>query len=270
MGPFLAPASERMNLSSRLRTIPSTVLKAPHTLLKVPRQHTIAFWRGLCLLCGLSVLYVGYQEAQLRFTCLAPEDLSARELSGRRDSPIWARVDGIAPRAEVAVESTEGGSFKGIWLPLVGPEDPETVLAVLRAPDRATAASLQTGQKVTVEGLAYFPRPTEEKNLGVYLHWLHRPRSPMLRILELGRTPAGWMGIGAWLLVGLGLLALAVAVRWKTPDFGPEPAEMLETEDGEEMLVTLGGYQSEPLPEDVKVEVQEMLDDAWTHVAERR
>lgn len=249
-------------LRARARKTSNAILGAPHTLLCLPRHHTGTFWRSLTILAGLTMVYLGVEEARLRATCRSPEELSARELAARHDSPVWVRVQGIAPPAEVAVESSESGSFKGIWLPLVSEEDPRTVVAVLRAPDRGTAASLQTGKRVVVEGMAYFPRPVEEKNLGVYLHWLDRPAADTLRILEIGRTPSGWLGVVLYLVLGLALFAHAFISKWKTPDFGPGDAEGHE----QDMLVTLNDYQSDPLPEGVKLEVGHMLDNAWAEV----
>ena len=240
------------------------IVKAPHTLLKLPCRHTLTFWRALIVLVGLGVVYCGVEEAKLRWHCPKPLELTAAGLAENAESPLWARVSGLAPHCEVAVEASEAGSFRGVWLPLVSPNDPTRVVAVLRAPDRNRAASLQNGKLVSVEGLAYYPRPDEVKNLSVYLHWLDRPALPNLRILDLEWRPGSIPGIALYFLLGLGIFAAAF-VRYRQPAF---TAEELAGEDyaEEPMMVVFDEYRSEPLPEECKVEVHHMLDHAWSEV----
>lgn len=252
------------DLARRAWKVAVAIVKAPCTLLCLPRRYTLTLWRALLVLVALGIVYSGVEEAKLRWRCPRPLEISASSLAETSESPIWARVSGLAPPLEVAVEASEGGNFKGIWLPLVSPDNPGVIAAVLRAPNRGTATALQSGKLVTVEGLACFPKPNEAKNLEVYLHWLGKPVVTNLHIVDLQTRPAGLFGIVLYFVAGLGVFALAFARSMALVLQG----EVIEAEEGleEPMTLVFEEYQGQPLAEEAKMEVQLMLDHAWTQV----
>lgn len=249
-------------LPDRVEKVAGAIVRSPHTLLRLPRRHTLTFWRAIILCVGLGILALGVEELRLRVRCWNQLELTADQLAASPEGPLWVKVSGLAPRAEVAVESSESGSFKGIWLPLATPEKPDTVVAVVRAADRAAANRLQSGSVTKVQGLAYFPRPNELKNLGVYLSWLDKPAIENLRIIDTERAPMTLPLISLYFLAGFAIF-VAAFLQYSEPEFIPEPLDEVDEED---LKVVIDDYRSEPLSEDFKLELSQVIDHAWSEV----
>jgi hypothetical protein len=222
----------------------------------LPRPLTLG--RALAAVAGLCFAYVGFQEAQLRLRCGGQVEVEAGSLAENRDTdPMWVKLHGSVPPVDVGIESSDSGNSKAAWIPLVSPDDPGKAVAIISAADMGDAWFLQSQKgTVTVEGLAFLPRRGEGGNAAGYLSRLKLRAAPGLRVVELGRTPSSLAG--SVLLLAAGVFIAVKALRnvkliRSAADSWLEPAT----------VHTLASYESEPLPEEIKVEVRHMLDEVW-------
>ncbi len=251
------------SLASLALRIPRPPYRLPQSLLRLPqaafglrRRQALALWKAAIVLAGLSVAYVGYEEARLKIHCWTQAAICAKDLAAEAGSgPLWVRLEALAPPVDVALEASESGTSKGVFFPLVSPGEPGTAVAVVRAPGSGDAFRLQGEHgTVPVEGLAYLPRRGEADNIATYLARLNLRAAPNLRVVELGRTPSSLLAALLWVLAGTGLVAFGL----RGLETSPQPAP--------NSIVTITDYENEPLPEDVKVEVRNMLDNVWEEV----
>jgi len=252
--------------SSAHSLFPSTLVRGvtillylPHLLVDLPRERVASFWRTLLLVGSLVPLYIAFEETRLHLHCSSQREVSGQTIAAEVDAPLWVRLSAHVPDVEPVLQSTESGNFRAAWFPVLSPDDPTTAVAVVRAGDAGAFHSLARGQTAEINGLAYFPRRADASCIHATLSRAGLKSDPGLKVIELGREPAGLLGAAIAALLG-GMLLLLGLLRWRLPDL---PPSFWSRPASNSRIHTFPDYLNEPLTEDVKIEVRQMVDDVW-------
>jgi len=135
---------------------------------------------------------------------------------------------------------------------------------VLAAESLLEARGLQDARPAArVEGIARLPSENHSRIIRSYLRALGLRSAPGLRLIELGSRPWSLFTSTALLLAGT-VAAIAVGRQLRR-----DLRRLLERRGhaAVEEVYTFPEHTSTPLPEEVKVEVRHMLDQAWDQVA---
>ncbi|MBI4604105.1 MAG: hypothetical protein HY721_19280 [Planctomycetes bacterium] len=237
-------------------------------MLALPR-HPLSLPRAIACALALCVAWSGLKDLVLSIRCWSPVEVSARGLAERAAGGlVWARVTAVVAADDAMLLTTATGNGHGAWLALTDPADSGVAVAVAAGEDLGDLDGLDPRRgPVAVEGLARPPGSKERGKIASYLKRLRLRSAGEVPALEVGRRPPGLLG-AAMLLLG-GALAAAAAflglelpvppwlrdrLSWRARAQRPaEPHALPPIEDG-------------PLPEEVKVEVRQMLDKVWSGV----
>jgi len=254
---------------SLLNPYPNLLLSLfPNKDSQLLRRCLVNLWWAALLLMAVCFAYVGFEETRLRLHCPKPMDLTVSELGNETtDGPIWVHFEAAAVPADAAIVTSQSGVKRGVWVPVTAPNEKTTVVAVLQAKDLKEARNMKASEEtLQIEGLAYYPSTGTSKILRTYLRQVGLRIAPGLRVVEMGRRPGSLFGSLALLLVGAAVAlwaAVGVVRHAGRPRHGSKKAQSLVG------LHSFAELESTPLPEDVRVEVSHMLDDAWNRVRAR-
>jgi hypothetical protein len=214
---------------------------------------------------AVGLAYVGFQETRLRFHCPEPLKLTVTQLGKEKsEGPIWVQFETVPAPAEAGIVTSQSGTKRGVFIPVTDPNDETMAIAVLQAKDLKAAAKMKGSREaIKIQGLAYYPSAGTSKILGTYLRQVGLRGSPHLRVVEVGRTPSRLIGSFALLLVGSALALWAAIGLVRNGGQSRQSSRKTNSLLGVHKFAEL---QNPPLPEEVRVEVRHMLDDAWSRV----